>query len=283
MPAYNAGGTVETAILTTLRAMPSDSELVVVDDASQDHTATVLEQLSNRDKRVRVVTMKTNCGIAEALAQGMKVSDSKYIARMDADDIALPWKFSQGFGQLSSGADICFSTVTVFQKGLHVRPSLPVSISGAAMRLSLLVVNPVAHPTMLARREAIEASGGYRQVASEDYDLWMRAATAGYKLVRSSFPGLLYRRHAGQITAQHSWKLKAMFDEETARAHSDLTKVVLGREFSVYRWLRGDRNSNLREEVEEFFSLLYAEAKQFRGLERAVLMRQTDRAYGRGA
>ena len=96
----------------------------------------------------------------------------------------------------------------VFTQMIELRGSRPVPAH--ALRRSrpedmgwhLLLTNPVCHPTMLATREIIDRVGGYRAVPAEDYDLWMRVASAGGRIRRLAAWGLLYRIHLGQVTGK---------------------------------------------------------------------------------
>lgn len=269
MPAFNAETTVRAAAESTLRSMPKDSELVVIDDASSDRTSAILESIP--DRRIRVIRAATNRGVARTLQQAMRISDSEYVARMDADDYSLPWRFRKAIKPLEAGlADLSFSTVIVFSKQ-WLRPTLPVRISPEAMGLHLLLVNPVAHPTMVGRRSVIESVGGYRSVPSEDYDLWMRVASAGYRIERQSWPGLLYRRHPHQMTAQKSWQESAARNSETANAHAMLTKSELGHEYHVYSWLRGDAAKP--ESSDRFYGHIRASASTLDFKDKLQIMR----------
>lgn len=83
------------------------------------------------------------------------------------------------------------------------------------------------HPTVTMRRSAFDALGGYAQTRAEDYELWMRAAAGGYRMVRTATPGLLYRRHAGQVTVRQPWLAE---DESSPlfTAYGSLLDTVLG-------------------------------------------------------
>src|SRR5437773_919404 len=78
------GETVESVLAQTLR----DLELIVVDDASTDGTQALLDAVA--DERVRVVRNDEHVGLAASLNRGLDLADARYVARLDADDIALP-------------------------------------------------------------------------------------------------------------------------------------------------------------------------------------------------
>ncbi|CCQ13633.1 Glycosyl transferase [Rhodococcus sp. AW25M09] len=230
LPARNAGSTLVTAIRSTLLAMPRDSELVVFDDGSTDSTADVLE--SFYDRRLRTISGSNTggSGVANALNTLIENTDSEIIARMDADDITLPHRFWLQERQMdSSGAKVEFGNVIHFGVGFSIpRPSRPVGISIRAMPLALLISNPVAHSTMFARRDELVKAGGYRPGPAEDYDLWLRLATARVPIHRGATPILAYRHHASQVTANTAWLAKARMDPAVKLAYRNCLKAVLG-------------------------------------------------------
>ncbi len=201
LPVKDGERTIEGAVRSTLRAMPRDSELLVVDDGSTDGTAAVLQRFT--DHRLRVLQHATPLGVAGALNAALDATDSRLVARMDADDLCLPWRFAVQLAALRC-ADLVFgSMVLIDARGRPTGFSSPRAVHPRSAGLHLLVENPFAHPTMVGARSAITAAGGYRSTAVEDYDLWLRAVAGGARLRKLRTPVLAYRRHAGQAT--QSW------------------------------------------------------------------------------
>lgn len=228
MPAHNSESTVGAAIRSTLRAMPPDSELIVFDDGSTDATATRINSIN--DKRVRVIIADSNIGVAAGLNRMLSSSDSEYVARMDADDICLPWRFSYSHKHLQS-VDVLFTGVIHFGESIaSIHMTDPTFIGSRAFSLSLVLENPFAHPTMYARRGVIQECGGYRGVLAEDYDLWNRLVAGGRSLVRLPAPTVLYRHHSSQVTRQNEWRKAALSQSEFGVGYRALSKSVLDLE-----------------------------------------------------
>lgn len=224
MPAYNAESTLGTALSSTLRDLPRDAAVMVLDDGSTDATAHAARSLD--DPRIHVHS-RPNGGVATALNELLQRTDSQYIARMDADDLVLPGRFARQLRAMTSSVDAVFTTVVQWGAGLRGAPR-PSGIDPVDFGLHLLLTNPVAHSTLLARREAIEAVGGYRELPTEDYDLWLRMATNGARLRRLPLPGLAYRVHPGQITASAQWRRSSWLDPRIASAYAALSEQLLG-------------------------------------------------------
>lgn len=203
MPVKNGEQYLAPAIRSTLMAMPRDSELVIADDGSTDGTPQVIDGF--RDKRLRIVSWATSKGVAASLNQLLSLSDSKFIARMDADDICLPFRFKYQAAIVASYDCVFSSVVPINAKGLPTRPQIPGRIGPSALPIHLLMGNVLVHPTMFAQRSFIDSLGGYNLTPAEDYDLWLRGAAADKKMIRSAIPTLLYRKHDAQVSASGGW------------------------------------------------------------------------------
>ena len=229
MPVYNAAATVRTAVESTLKALPPDSTLLVFDDKSTDDTLDVLDRIS--DRRLTIVEGEVNRGVSYALNALLDRADSEWIGRMDADDICLPWRFRSQSRALRAGADLVFGTVANFRGGPStVRPIPPLPISTAAFPLHLVLYNPVAHSTMIARTSIIRDVGGYADVATEDYELWLRLAAAGHRVARVGAPVILYRVHPGQVTSTAAWKARPPLEPLVEASYRAMCRKVLGVE-----------------------------------------------------
>jgi glycosyltransferase involved in cell wall biosynthesis len=256
LPVRNGATTIESAVRSTLRALPRDADLHVLDDASDDGTPAVLGRIG--DARLVVHRSDTGLGVARGLGRLLEVSDSELVGRMDADDLCLPTRFRRSLRALRR-ADFVFTTVIEWTPGGRVSPPAPVGVGTGAFPYQLLLTNPVAHSTMVARRAAIDAVGGYREVPAEDYDLWLRAAGAGSRLRRLGIPGLAYRLHPGQVTSAAGWRLASWRNPLVAEAFGDLSEKLVGRRFPRLNALAVDAPSD-----EEFAATVTAFATAFR-------------------
>lgn len=105
MPVYNAERYLTEAIESILNQTESDFELLIIDDGSTDHTLQIIEDYQN-DNRVVLLRNATNIGVSATLNRGLREAKGKYIARMDADDIALPDRFKKQVAFLEEHRDI---------------------------------------------------------------------------------------------------------------------------------------------------------------------------------
>lgn len=226
----NGAPTIAAAVRSTLRTLPRDAELVVLNDGSTDGTAAVLDRIEH--PRLVVMHGSGAGGLGKALNHMLETTDSQYVGRMDADDISLPGRFQRAVATLDRDrSDFVFATSVTFGGRRVPRPSLPLPIANAAFPFHLLLGNPVRHDTLTARRASIEGLGGYRQVPSEDYDLWLRAARAGMRLSRRGGYGLAYREHPAQLTAVEDWRERSHQDPLLGTSFAELSSHLLGEPF----------------------------------------------------
>ena len=221
MPAFNAALTIRRAVTTTLRAMPADSELLVLDDKSTDNTLEVLEGIA--DGRLRIIAGEHNVGGGNARSRLLAESDSEYVASMDADDISFPWRFWLQLKALRS-ADVVFSSAIRFgdRAGL-ILPSAPTSLSPKEFPAALLFHCPVWQSSLFARRSAIDDVDGYQPLRfAQDYDLWLRIAKSGARMRRLSIPVIAYRESPTQVTRSNTYLETVRRDEHLRRSYAAL-------------------------------------------------------------
>ena len=245
MPARNAERTIRTAITSTLRAMPGDSELLVLDDASEDATGDIVRKLMRKDGRLGLIGgHRTALGIPEASNALLANSTAPFFARMDSDDITLPLRFRRQLRDIRS-TDFNFCSTVFYGPGRWLVEPVPVLSSGVRSSLyELIVHDPFFHSALLGRRSVIDEMGGYRDVPSEDWDLFMRLGVAGGRMTRSALPGIAYRRHPTQITKRKDWKASVVNSAPMAEAHEALCEYVLGHRPGAFRALAGEGASH---------------------------------------
>ena len=110
--AYNAQETIAKAIASAL-AQPEVAEVIVIDDASGDATATTARAAGGDDDRVRVLIQPSNQGPAAARNRAIEESDSPLLAVLDADDILLPGRFASILA--SHQWDLCADNILFFR------------------------------------------------------------------------------------------------------------------------------------------------------------------------
>lgn len=180
MAVHNGANYVEDSIVSILGQVGVRIELIVVDDGSTDETSRILYAMASEDNRLRVFTQK-NTGLTASLIRGCWEARAEFIARQDADDRSHPLRLSEQL-RLFDRSDVGFvscATEYVGPRDEHLafvsRDTDPVRATEA---LKHRKEGPPAHGSVMIRRSAYEAVGGYRSefYYSQDSDLWLRLA-----------------------------------------------------------------------------------------------------------
>jgi glycosyltransferase involved in cell wall biosynthesis len=227
LPVYNGEKYLAEAIRSIFDQSFGDFELIVIDDGSNDSTPAILEELKREDSRLRVLS-QPNGGIVSALNNGLAAARGEYVARMDADDIALPNRFAFQIDYLDSNPG-CAIVGGLAMEFLDDGTELGLVSGGRHKRTDLGVFPPkiavATHPLIMARRSVLAAMGGYRGnfAHAEDYDLFIRAAAYG-TIDNPPVKLLMYRRHEGAVSVKHldvqeRNAAEAELDAMTAAAH----------------------------------------------------------------
>jgi glycosyltransferase involved in cell wall biosynthesis len=193
IPVYNGAATLSRAIQSALSQTTPPLEVIVVDDGSQDDTAAVARRFP-----VKFVS-QANAGPAAARNHGAQISKGQWIAFLDADDAWLPHKTERQLpfiDDASTGVIHCY----VSRNYWYGKPPAVVSFDRLWSR------NCVATSSTLVRRLAFEEFSGFDMdpaiISVEDYNLWLRMAARGWRIV--TVPELLcqYTTTSGSLTRQ---------------------------------------------------------------------------------
>ena len=216
MPAYRAGATVESAMRSTLLAMPRDAELVVSVDGPDAETEAAARRVT--DPRVVVRANSHNVGTVACMRAALDTTDSELVARTDADDISLPWRFRVTLPALRQAEIVCAGGIR-FGQGMLPRPSYPRGLTSAELGLLLPFVNPLFHSSMVATRASLEAADAYAVPnPAEDYVLWLDALRTVSRIVKLATPVLAYRLSATQLSGAPDYHERIAADPEVNRA-----------------------------------------------------------------
>jgi glycosyltransferase involved in cell wall biosynthesis len=179
MACYNEERYVSRAIRSILQQDFTDFEFIIVDDGSSDQSWKIIKTFSDLDDRIIPVQNKKNLGLAESLNRGIRLASTNYIARMDADDIALPSRFRVQYHFLENHpqVDILGSGAFLINKesghsaGTVRLPERHEEIVSRAFKKTLVI-----HPSIMLRKQVFTEFGFYdpRLKWAEDADLWYR-------------------------------------------------------------------------------------------------------------
>lgn len=200
LPVYNAEHYLKDAIDSIIGQTYKNLEIIIINDGSSDGSDKIIRSYS--DKRIRYVCNYPNKGLIDTLNIGFSLASGVYIARMDADDIALPVRIERQVECLNAHSDITVlgSAYAILGTDRVVRNSE----SNEEIKSRFLYHNPIGHPTVMLRKSFFEEKGlryDKNYPSAEDYELWVNASLHGAKFLNISDVLLKYRLHNNQISA----------------------------------------------------------------------------------
>jgi glycosyltransferase involved in cell wall biosynthesis len=187
LPFRDASYTLRRSIGSILEQNFQDFELVLVDDGSTDDSAQIAE--SFLDDRIRHVRLNPQ-GLVGALNEGFYASNGKYVARMDADDYSHPDRLKKQLEYFQANLEYGVVSCLINYKGdkeknlgyyNYVQWTNEV-ITHEDMYLKRFMESPLAHPSVMVKRDLIKIYGEYKDGEfPEDYELWLRLMEKGVK------------------------------------------------------------------------------------------------------
>lgn len=250
LPVFNAEAFLSEAVESILGQSFTDFELLVINDGSTDHSREILTALS--DPRVVIVDNDGNRGLIYTLNHGIAIARGEYIARMDADDIAVSNRFEKQVAFLDEHSQVALLgswAELIDCSGKYIQ-LLQSPTGNNNIQKNLLNANCFIHPSVMFRTAIIREEGGYHQDAihAEDYEMWLRIAE-NHEVDNLPEPLIFYRIHPGQISQRQLRMQRASADTIRAAAwrrrinSGDLSPDTPSPIPGLFSRLRGEGNT----------------------------------------
>jgi GT2 family glycosyltransferase len=252
MPVYNGERYLAAAIGSVLGQTLRNLEFLIVDDGSTDESAGIAHAFAARDARVRLFR-REHAGTTATLNYGIAQCRAPYVARMDADDIALPERLERQVAFLDKNPGVVAVGCWVLLLhgpdellGVQPWPVVHGDIDGKLLQGQ----GGLPHPAAMIRRDLLLKVGGYRTQfrVAQDYDLWLRLSEVG-RLANLAEPLLKYRIHADSISTNRQ-------QEQRAAVRQALEEACQRRKIPC-RPLQVDRSSRPASEYEAARGIAY--------------------------
>lgn len=226
MPAFNSELYVAQAIESILNQTYRNIELIIFDDGSSDKTREIIE--GYHDPRIIRILSDTNHGVVRARNAMIDRATGKYIALMDADDIADRARIQKQLESLErDDCDVCGSAQWVLDEATHQIKKSKDKFTDADLRALLTVYCCLCNSTVMARAEIFKRFKYDSSIlTSEDYYLWVQMAAAGYRFLNLKERLITYRRYPSQTSSVHLEKFK-LTTIEVQKKYLELLKVPL--------------------------------------------------------
>lgn len=182
IPVKNAGKFVGAAIQSILDQTYINWEMIVVDDGSIDETGKILKRFARKDLRITVITHKESKGIGASLNLALTKANGKFIARMDGDDISLPYRLATQVAFLQKNSKIVAvggqAEMIDGEGEIFAYKHFPTDAK--TLRNMIMWMVPIQHPVMMVKAEV------YKQCrydesfkTAEDVELFMQLLKYG--------------------------------------------------------------------------------------------------------
>jgi glycosyltransferase involved in cell wall biosynthesis len=232
---------LRAAVVSTVdeQTRPPNELVLVRDGRVPPALQETIDDLMARSRiRVTYLALETNAGLAAALDKGLAAAANDVVARMDADDISVPSRFEKQLPLIEDGADIVGSGLMEFvgtvDNVVQIRvPPLDPQWIRSAFRFR----DPFNHPSVVYRRRAVQAVGGYQDMhLMEDYLLFARMLAAGARPANVAEPLVYYRvsdgaykRRGGRAVLRAELELQRRLREDGITTRMQYARNVIVR------------------------------------------------------
>jgi glycosyltransferase involved in cell wall biosynthesis len=246
MPAFNAAGTIEESIRSVMAQTYKEWVLLVIDDGSTDDTLQICERLAAEDPRIIPVSV-SHRGLCAVLNLGLRVSRGQLIARMDADDLSYPTRFSKQVEFLAAHPSV--KVLGTWGERINANSQViarfdigPSTVSEYHQWIANSEPIALIHSSVMAERTLLLEYSGYRheEYPAEDLWLWTRIAN---NHVTIALPERLvqYRISNGGISSRQ-FRVQRLQHERLlhflrTREHVDLDTFRARCHSNPFRWL----------------------------------------------
>lgn len=212
IPCYNAARFIEGTLRSVLAQTHRELEVIVVDDASTDDSAALVERVAGSDPRVKLLRRTRNAGTPGAPRnEGVAAARGEWIAFLDADDLWHPRKLELQLRALREhGAQMCSTSMVDFRDEAEIRqtevtnpPVQRVDLGMQLRKYRTPTSSIVAHRDLM-RRLPFNEQVGYK--AREDTDCFIRAHEEVPYSIKLMHPLVFYRQQGAQISG-NKWKM----------------------------------------------------------------------------
>jgi len=203
MPVYNGEHHLKEAIDSILNQSYSDFEFLIINDGSSDRSEEII--LSYKDDRIKYIINETNLGIVRTLNKGIDLASSKYIIRMDADDISMPHRFEKQIAFMEGHPEIAASGTNIlkfYNDDINQIKSSNVKLEDRDLKIRTIFYTAFWHPTMIMKTQVLKDNElRYRSdyKYAQDKALWIDISKHG-AIANQNEPLLYYRVHENQVS-----------------------------------------------------------------------------------
>jgi glycosyltransferase involved in cell wall biosynthesis len=235
---YNSEDFIEKTLDSLLEQTYKDLEILVCDDTSSDSTVNIVKSYQEKDNRIVLMQNSKNLGISLNMNNGIHKAKGEYIAILDADDWAYPYRIEEQVKVMEQDKNVvlCSGYMHICDENLNVKTLRKYPLTDKEIRKAIVRYNPISHPASMWRKSAILKTSLYnkRFPINRDYDLLVRISEFG-KYQNIPKPLIKYRvrkeSETGKRVRQTQWyafyiQMKAHFEYGFPLKFFDITFLI---------------------------------------------------------
>ncbi len=212
LPVFNAKNDLRRAINSLQRQTFKNFEIIAIDDGSTDGSGEVLDQIAQKESRLRVFHQPNAGALGKVLNRAAELAQGQYLARQDADDASAPERLERQASYLDSHTKTGLCATWTWYIDTKLGPLFSYEMPDKHELLMYFLhkgMNPLTHGSVMMRRDIFIKSGGYRGSLAEDFDLWLRLSDYA-KIGMLEKTGYYYWRSIGGINTGAALRQKAL-------------------------------------------------------------------------
>ena len=213
LPTFNAEKYLEKTIFSIISQNYKNFELIIVDNKSIDNTINIVHKFKKKIN-LKIINKKTK-NLAEALNLGIGVSNGKYIARIDADDLIRKNRFVKQVEFLENNLDydiVGTNALRFKNNSFFIKPFI-IEYNDVLLKISMIFNSPFIHPSVMIRKKFIVQNNikyNIKYDECEDYELWY-SILEKTKFKNLKYYGIYYRVHRQSASFKNRDKLNNFF------------------------------------------------------------------------
>lgn len=221
MPVYNGEQFLTETIDSVLTQTFNDYDFLIINDGSTDNSESIIK--SYKDTRIKYLSNEVNLGLVKTLNKGIELTNTEFLARMDADDLWEPSKLDKQIRLMDENPEVGLCGTSVRKFG-NINGDFIFPRNNETLKVGFLFYCTMSHPSVVYRTSFLKESGlRYRSeyFPAEDYKMWIDCID---KTQVRNIPEILvyYRQHEQQICQEKQDSQK----EKTDNVRMEILKKI---------------------------------------------------------
>lgn len=223
---YNATNYIDACLKSIEDQSYDNFNVHIIDDCSSDNTTGVIRTWVKKDTRFKLIDVhQENKGLTRTLNELLTTCDTKYVVRMDADDMMHPDRLrtQMEYLELNKEISVLGSWAQDIDEQGNYKEVRKMPIKNKDIQNIISKVNPIIHPSVIFNRADIIEIGGYNEIYrfAQDYELWFRAVANNLKIENIAVPLLYYR-----VSSTHAEKRRMSYRMLDSKIRWHGTKAI---------------------------------------------------------